>query len=109
MKSNIKVSVIIPTYKRAAELKRAVESVISQTLKEIEIIVVDDNPPESDSRAKTEKIMEELQERDLLRKEYIAACKADFANTLNNTYVVDKHGHKRKLVHKEKEKNKKAD
>ena len=64
MKSNIKVSVIIPTYKRAAELKRAVESVISQTLKEIEIIVVDDNPPESDSRVKTEKIMEELQERD---------------------------------------------
>ncbi len=62
------------------------------------------------AKAKKESLSaEELQERDLLRKEYIAACKADFANTLNNTYVVDKHGHKRKLVHKEKEKNKKAD
>ena len=62
------------------------------------------------AKAKKESLSaEELQERDLLRKEYIAACKADFANTQNNTYVVDKRGHKRKLVHKEKEKNKKAD
>lgn len=37
-----KVSVIIPTYNRAASLKRALESVISQSLSATEIIVVDD-------------------------------------------------------------------
>ena len=38
-----KVSVIIPTYKRSAYLKRAVESALSQTYENIEVLVVDDN------------------------------------------------------------------
>lgn len=37
------VSVIIPTYNRYTELLRAIDSVINQTYKNIEIIVVDDN------------------------------------------------------------------
>lgn len=37
-----KVSVVIPTYNRGIELKNAVESVINNTYKDIEIIVVDD-------------------------------------------------------------------
>lgn len=37
------VSVIIPTYKRAEIIHRAVDSVLKQTLREIEVIVVDDN------------------------------------------------------------------
>lgn len=37
-----KVSVIIPTYNRAALLPRAINSVLNQTLEEYEIIVVDD-------------------------------------------------------------------
>lgn len=37
------VSVIIPTYNRAEYLKRALESVIKQTHKSLEIIIVDDN------------------------------------------------------------------
>lgn len=37
------VSVIIPTYKRADTLKRAIDSVLSQTCQDIEVIVVDDN------------------------------------------------------------------
>ena len=38
-----KVSVIIPTYKRSDFLIRAIESVINQTYRNVEIIVVDDN------------------------------------------------------------------
>ncbi len=39
------VSVVIPTYKRSAMLSRAIKSVINQTYKNIEILVVDDNEP----------------------------------------------------------------
>jgi len=38
------VSVVIPTYKRTEELKKAVKSAINQTYKNVEIIVVDDDP-----------------------------------------------------------------
>lgn len=41
--SEVIVSVIIATYRREGELKRALESIIQQTYKDIEIIVVDDN------------------------------------------------------------------
>ena len=51
------VSVIIPTYKRAVFLARAVDSVLNQTHSNIEIIVVDDNEPGSKFRKDTEAIM----------------------------------------------------
>ena len=37
------VSVIIPTYKGADKINSAVDSVLNQTYKNIEVIVVDDN------------------------------------------------------------------
>ena len=40
---------------------------------------------------------EELTERDALRKEYIAAVKRSLTSQLDNTYIVDEHGNKRKL------------
>ncbi|MBO8157757.1 MAG: glycosyltransferase family 2 protein [Bacillaceae bacterium] len=49
-----KVSVIIPTYKRSDFLERAIDSVINQTYKNVEIIVVDDNDPDSSVRKNTE-------------------------------------------------------
>lgn len=41
-----KVSIVIPVYKVEAYLKRCVDSLISQTLSEIEIILVDDGSPD---------------------------------------------------------------
>lgn len=58
------ISIIIPTYKRAAFLSRAVDSALNQSYPNIEVIVVDDNEPDSVYRAETEKVME------LYSKEY---------------------------------------
>lgn len=40
---------------------------------------------------------EELAERDQLRKEYIASVKLNLTAQLDNTYLVDSQGNKRKL------------
>ena len=52
------VSVVIPTYSRPTLLERTINSILNQTYKNIEIIVVDDNNPNTDSRKETELIME---------------------------------------------------
>lgn len=52
------VSVIIPTYKRPDTLSRAIDSVLNQSYKNIEIIVVDDNDSMWEERTMTEKVME---------------------------------------------------
>ena len=51
------VSVIIPTYNRANLLKRAINSVLNQTYKNLEIIVVDDGSTDN-----TEEIVKEYQD-----------------------------------------------
>ena len=43
---------------------------------------------------------EELAERDVLRKEYIAEWRRGAKQVLENTYLVDEHGNKRKLPKK---------
>jgi glycosyltransferase involved in cell wall biosynthesis len=48
-----KVSVIVPTYNRADRLERALNSIVSQTYQDFELIVVDDG-----STDKTSKVME---------------------------------------------------
>lgn len=53
------VSVVIPTYSRPIFLKRCVESVLQQTYRNIEIIVVDDNNPDTSDRVETQKVMSE--------------------------------------------------
>lgn len=40
---------------------------------------------------------EEIQERDVLRKEYVAAVRQNLRAQLDNTWVVDEKGNKRKL------------
>ena len=56
---NIKVSVIVATYRRDESLKRALESLIKQNYDNIEIIVVDDNA-EVYWNSKVKKIVEEI-------------------------------------------------
>lgn len=56
---NILVSVVIPTYSRNDTLQRAIASVMKQTHQNFEIIVVDDNKPESEWRASTAAMMAE--------------------------------------------------
>jgi glycosyltransferase involved in cell wall biosynthesis len=57
MKETKLVSVIIPTYKRPETLSRSIDSVLNQTYSNIEIIVVDDNNPQSEHRKETEYVM----------------------------------------------------
>ncbi len=53
-----KVSVIIPTYNRAACVKKAIDSVLSQTYQDFEVIVVDDGSTDS-----TRKMLEAYRDR----------------------------------------------
>lgn len=48
---------------------------------------------------------EEQQERAILRGEYIEAFKQSLISSLDNTYIVDEKGNKRKVERKAKKKN----
>lgn len=51
---NKKISVIIPTFKRSEYLLRSIDSVLNQTYSNVEVVVVDDNVPDSTYRLETE-------------------------------------------------------
>ena len=53
----VKVSVIIPTYKRSEDICRAVDSVLAQTIDSFEVIVVDDNGLGTPDGEKTAQMM----------------------------------------------------
>ena len=48
------ITVVIPTYNRPDTLDRAINSVLNQSVKDVEVIVVDDNNPDTEGRALTE-------------------------------------------------------
>ena len=63
--SNYRVSIIIPTYKRDIKLlSRAIDSVINQTYENIEIIIIDDNPPDSKFRKDVINFMQQYKDND---------------------------------------------
>ena len=52
------VSIVIPTYGRPAQLLDAIDSIFKQTHSNFEVIVVDDNPPESVARVETQQAIQ---------------------------------------------------
>ena len=48
---------------------------------------------------------EEITERDVLRKEYVASIRNNLRAQLDNTYIVDERGNKRKLKTKDEADN----
>lgn len=51
------ISVVMPTYNRANYIGRAIKSVLEQTHTDWELLIVDDNPQDSNPRIETEKII----------------------------------------------------
>ncbi len=78
----IKVSVIIPTFERNVALKRAVESVLNQTFKEFEIIVINDSPNEKETIA----LLNEFNDK---RIKYFRNTRKKGGNGARNTGIVN--------------------
>jgi len=84
---NPTVSVIIPTYNRAHLVGRAIESVLNQTYKDFEIIVVDDGSTDN-----TEDIIRQFQEKDK-RIKYIKHDKNKGGSAARNTGIKNSSGY----------------
>ena len=65
--NEILVSVVIPTYSRNDMLERAINCALAQTHKNIEVIVVDDNPSDSEYRKMAEAIMQKYKDDSRVR------------------------------------------
>lgn len=66
MKEKPLVSIVVPTYGRPNFLKRCIDSILEQTYKNIEIIIVDDNDPDTEARIATEKVMHQYEKNSLI-------------------------------------------
>lgn len=84
------VSVIIPTYKRSEMLPRAVKSVLEQSYKNIEVVVVDDNDPDTTWRKDTKERM--LQFKNDSRVKYICHEKNKNGSVARNTGIKNSSG-----------------
>ncbi len=73
-KHNPIVSVYIPTYNRSGLLKRAINSVLEQTVKDVEIVVVDDNSPDDTPEVMAQIMAEHPQVKYFRNSENRGAC-----------------------------------
>ena len=62
----MKISVIIPTFSRADMLPRAIHSVLDQQGVDVEVVVVNDNPPGSSERERTREAVQAIGDARLL-------------------------------------------
>ncbi len=97
--SEIKVSVIIPVYKTEKYIRECMDSVVNQTLKDIEIICVDDGSPDNSG-----KILDEYAKRDnrvhvihqknagvsVARNRGISEAKGEFIKFVDSDDFIDK-------------------
>lgn len=97
------VSVIIPTYSRPENLCRAIDSVLAQSYKNIEIIVVDDNGIGTKFQKETEKILKLYEEKESIiyikhdvnrngsaaRNTGLWACNGEYVNFLDDDDVFE--------------------
>ena len=81
--NNPLVSVIIPTYNRPDNLSRAIDSVLNQTYDNIEVIIVDDNNPNTEARVRTEEFMLQYEKNSHIK--YIKHEKNKNASAARNT------------------------
>ena len=84
------ISVIIPTYKGSKCLSRAIDSALNQVGVEIEVIVVDDNSPDSNERKETEMLMRGYANNE--RVIYLQHTKNMNGSVARNTGIAKSHG-----------------
>jgi glycosyltransferase involved in cell wall biosynthesis len=84
------VSIIIPTYKRSELLNTAINSVLDQTYSFIEVIIVDDNNPESVYRKNTEELMKQYDTNN--RVKYIKHDYSKNGSAARNTGIKNSNG-----------------
>lgn len=85
-----RVSVVIPTYKRSEKLGRAIDSALNQTFHELEVIVIDDNNPDTEYRRITEEFMRKYYEENRVR--YIQHEKNKNGAAARNTGIRNSRG-----------------
>ena len=86
------ISVIITTYKRSPKMVyRAIQSVINQTYRNLEIIIVDDSPDDFKERKAVERMILSIKEKDK-RIRYIKHTKNMGACAARNTGIKKSHG-----------------
>jgi len=90
-KKDMLVSVVIPTYKRSNYIQRAVNSVIDQTYKIMEILIIDDNGAGNKYQIETEKKINELAKRHKNIK-YILHNENRGAPAARNTGILNANG-----------------
>ena len=84
------VSVIIPTYKRSNMLPRAIASVLSQTYSNIQVVVVDDNNPDTEYRKNTEALMAQYTSDERIK--YVKHSKNANGSVARNTGIKSSDG-----------------